>query len=425
MKSKDRHQPTLDTFDGNNSDSSNGNRGGLNRKERINHRDADLIFDAPSHKRGKTRSDHAHWSLWLLGIAMVVGAVWFFNPGSSPKPVREPINENIIQSIAEPDTVEKTTANERIAHATQPGGTPSTAMVEEETLPNQVVSDENQSADGSKTDTTMSAPAAAKAAEQSNRQANTTQTTDSKPSKESDDTSSTINTVEVAKTTPKENLTPAQPTPEELAEKAKQQALLQEKQRLAAEKARKEKALKSLITKADSGDIASQLKLADMYLNGTDVKKDIAESIRWLTAAATADNPEAQFRLSEHYWSGKGVQRNGLNALKWLTLAAENGLAQAQIKLADEYANGRNVPKDTLLELQWLNKAAQQNDVAAQKILAAKYEFGDGVPVNLETSLKWYRAAAAQGDSSSRLYISKLLEKAPQLNGAPLFEEAP
>ena len=60
-------------------------------------------------------------------------------------------------------------------------------------------------------------------------------------------------------------------------------------------------------------------------LQGEDVPKDIAESLRWLTASAEQGSQYAQYALGKIYLLGKDVLRDQETAVRWLTLSAAQG----------------------------------------------------------------------------------------------------
>ncbi|MGB9153023.1 MAG: hypothetical protein WCD70_08040, partial [Alphaproteobacteria bacterium] len=67
---------------------------------------------------------------------------------------------------------------------------------------------------------------------------------------------------------------------------------------------------------AEFGDINAQVKLADAYLYGTGIKKDLSESIRWYQRAANNGNAEAETQIGsvylvpKHYGNPSGFNRD-------------------------------------------------------------------------------------------------------------------
>lgn len=187
----------------------------------------------------------------------------------------------------------------------------------------------------------------------------------------------------------------------------------QEQRELA--KTAQENELNLLIQIATGGDQKSQLELSKKFAQGDGVKRNQKTAAEWLTKAAQAGNPVAQYELSERYQNGKGVYQNTDESISWVTRSAEQGNVLAQTALAERYSSGKGVTKNEATALDWYTKAAKQGGLEAQKSLATIYEFGLGTNSDLIAALKWYSAAAKQGDMSSKLYLEKLLNKAPQL----------
>ncbi len=198
----------------------------------------------------------------------------------------------------------------------------------------------------------------------------------------------------------------------ELDEIARKKAAADEAKRLAAKRAAAEKAFSELVAKAEAGDVNSQMSLAQKYQDGDGVKQSNQIANTWLARAAEAGNSDAQFALSLTLMRSNQSEAS----VSWLIKAAEQGNIAAQTKLAESYSSGSGVAQNDRLAIQWYQRAAELGDIEAQKNLATLFEFGIGTNKDLRAALKWYRAAAAQGDMSSRLYVEKLLEKAPALN---------
>lgn len=205
----------------------------------------------------------------------------------------------------------------------------------------------------------------------------------------------------------------------ELTELKRQQeanaALQAEQEQRELAKTAQENELNLLIQNATGGDQKSQLELSKKYAQGEGVKRNQKTAAEWLTKAAQAGNPVAQYKLSERYQNGKGVYQNTDESISWVTRSAEQGNVLAQTALAERYSSGKGVTKNEATVLDWYIKAAKQGGLEAQKSLATIYEFGLGTNSDLIAALKWYSAAAKQGDMSSKLYLEKLLNKAPQL----------
>ena len=104
----------------------------------------------------------------------------------------------------------------------------------------------------------------------------------------------------------------------------------------------------------------------------------------------------AQLQVADMFYLGKGVAQNYAEAAKWLQKGAERGLADSQYKLAVMYSTGEGVPKDLGLALRWYRASAEQGDAGAQYNLARMYYYADGCDHDLVECYKWLNLAAAQ-----------------------------
>ncbi len=78
-------------------------------------------------------------------------------------------------------------------------------------------------------------------------------------------------------------------------------------------------AFESLHKAADRGDADSQDKLAQIYADGTDVKKDLAEALRLWQKSADQGNAHAQFCLGMLYMRGDGVKEDNSRSYKMVS----------------------------------------------------------------------------------------------------------
>ncbi len=71
------------------------------------------------------------------------------------------------------------------------------------------------------------------------------------------------------------------------------------------------------------GDADAQYNLARMYLDGTGVRRDPAQSVRWLYSAAKKRHVAAQALLGDLLITGVDVRGRPVEGLKWLEIAKE------------------------------------------------------------------------------------------------------
>lgn len=128
--------------------------------------------------------------------------------------------------------------------------------------------------------------------------------------------------------------------------------------------------VKTFIAKAQNGTPEDQMRVARMYEDGQDMKKNDTTAFRWYKKAAERGLPEAEYKLALMYRWGKGTVKSSYQAAKWFQSAADHGHVKAQVKLGQMYQEGRGVPKNETMAFKLFLKAADQKDPEAEKILA-------------------------------------------------------
>ena len=88
---------------------------------------------------------------------------------------------------------------------------------------------------------------------------------------------------------------------------------IQEKQKLKREKAD----FKSSLKQAEKGDAYAQSRVAEFYLNGTGVKKDIQKGIEWYEKASETDEGYAARQLAKLYAEGGIIPVDEERAAYW------------------------------------------------------------------------------------------------------------
>lgn len=85
------------------------------------------------------------------------------------------------------------------------------------------------------------------------------------------------------------------------------------------------------------GHPEASFALGVMNLKGEGMKKNPAQGLKWLTAAARKRHPEAQAYLGDLYWKGNAVKRDQVRALMWYSLAAETADPQEDPNIISRY----------------------------------------------------------------------------------------
>jgi len=170
--------------------------------------------------------------------------------------------------------------------------------------------------------------------------------------------------------------------------------------------------INSLRIKAENDDHEAQLELSGLYSSGRGVKKDMNESLKWLSKSAELGNDEAQFYYAIEHENGMIVPQNFEQAFYWFNKAAEQGFALACIALATWYEGGIYVPKDLAMAVEYNKKGidiittkAEAGDVIEQNNLGGMYKVGQGVQQDYYQANAWFHKAAKQGEYMAMLNL--------------------
>jgi uncharacterized protein len=83
--------------------------------------------------------------------------------------------------------------------------------------------------------------------------------------------------------------------------------------------------LKTLLTKAEAGDVEAQYELGWRHALGSALPLDDGEALKWLRLAAGNGHKLAQNNLGARFVSGEGVPVDLAEAWRWFHLAEQQG----------------------------------------------------------------------------------------------------
>jgi len=168
---------------------------------------------------------------------------------------------------------------------------------------------------------------------------------------------------------------------------------------------------------AELGDVSSQSHLAEMYLEGWGVERDLSEALRWYQPSAANGYSLAQYKIGLIYLQGdRNIPKDEDKAIEWFSRASDNGFARAQNDLGWAYESGvgsfsrsgynpgatgsrrTSTVTRTCGDLEeaatWYRRSADQGWARAQANLARLYENGLGVELSEKEAVYWYRLAS-------------------------------
>lgn len=174
---------------------------------------------------------------------------------------------------------------------------------------------------------------------------------------------------------------------------------------------------KSLIERAEAGDVRAQYELAQEYYvgdcdEGCKDEDDCDEkAVYWFGKAAEQGHVEAMYRFAHCLYCGTGMRfADHDGALHYALKSAEGGYVEAMEFLFDLYSNGISCDKwDNKEAFRWLKKAAESGSVTAKFKLGELYIKGFILhdsknykfEINPAEGVKWLKAAADEGNGNA------------------------
>ncbi len=162
---------------------------------------------------------------------------------------------------------------------------------------------------------------------------------------------------------------------------------------------------------------------------------DYAAAFREFEALANTGSVAAQYNVAQMYRHGQGVAQNYPAAIEWYEKAAEAGLSSAQNNLAQMHMEGKGVAIDYETAVRWWRRAAVQDHVNAQFNMGAAYQNGLGIQADSLESLFWYTLAMVNGYAGARpireriaatMNVEQLVQVTERVNNwQPLTESPP
>ena len=153
----------------------------------------------------------------------------------------------------------------------------------------------------------------------------------------------------------------------------------------------------ALMARAEGGDPAAQVAVADRFESDDARPGADAEALKWYRKAALQNHAEGQYSLGVMIFGGRGQREDEVEGAKWIRKAAEAGYADAQNSLAVLYATGSGVELDHEASMEWFRKAAELGHPTAQLSLGTRLAQGFLGPEDPEAAAVWFRRAAEGG----------------------------
>lgn len=184
----------------------------------------------------------------------------------------------------------------------------------------------------------------------------------------------------------------------------------------AALRARQHQLAEELKRRARAGNVAAELRLAELYYYGIGTHPDARRVLRWYQRAARQGSARAELRLGDLYHYGLLVSPNQKRANKYYQRALAELRAraalhrqQAPYALGMAALVGRGRQANPRRALHWLHLAAHQNNVAAELELGVLRVYGlAGIAADPARARYWFRQAARRGSATAAYTLSWL-----------------
>jgi hypothetical protein len=151
----------------------------------------------------------------------------------------------------------------------------------------------------------------------------------------------------------------------------------------------------ALLAKAGTGDATAQLKAGDAYAVGSGATRDqrqltadYAQAAVWYRKAADQGNIAAEMRLADLYFNGRGVTRDMAQAVVLYRKAADQGDTSAQAKLGLLYSVGMGVQRDDVESYYWLSLAASVPGPDQAKFATNRQSVGEHITTDQQAAVE-------------------------------------
>jgi len=164
-----------------------------------------------------------------------------------------------------------------------------------------------------------------------------------------------------------------------------------------------------LTSEAEAGSVDAQARLAEAYVEGRGVAKDVTLGLSFLTRAANGGDAAAQSRLAFLYEQGTGVSKDVREAMRWHSSAADKGIVSSQCAAALLAVSAEGgVARNHAAAAKWFAAAAKSGAACGQLGYGFLHYNGYGVQKNYDEAMRLWEAAAAKGDPTAKDNILKV-----------------
>ncbi len=115
------------------------------------------------------------------------------------------------------------------------------------------------------------------------------------------------------------------------------------------------------------------VKLSDLYLNGTGVRKNKKKAFKYLENAVHLNEVDSYHLFGKFHLLGIGTKKNESKAYEYFNLSAQNNNTEGMFLLGDLLLTGKKIKNDFETGFFYLDKAATSNNISAINKLKELY----------------------------------------------------
>ncbi|MGH8149210.1 MAG: tetratricopeptide repeat protein [Steroidobacteraceae bacterium] len=164
-----------------------------------------------------------------------------------------------------------------------------------------------------------------------------------------------------------------------------------------------------VLSAAEHGIPAAQLRLGRLLLEGHGLPRDERAALAWFAHAAHRGSAEAMNMVGRCYENGWGVPADLAAAASHYRSSALGGHDWGEYNFGNLLFDGRGIARDVPQALHWYLRAARQGHGRAMNLLGRCLDEGWGVPRNRDDAAYWYRRSAETGYFRGELNYALLL----------------
>jgi TPR repeat protein len=159
------------------------------------------------------------------------------------------------------------------------------------------------------------------------------------------------------------------------------------------------------------GEIAALVRLGDLFLEGTSVRRDMGKALSYYGRAVDGGSQVAKVRFGEMLARGQGVVQDIDQGRAFVREVADTDNKDALVSLGDLYSRGDAGPIDPQAAIGAYERAALLGDPTGLTRLGTLYLEGRAVAPDPAKAADYFRQAAAAGSAPAKLRLGEMLAR--------------